>query len=142
MRIFDRDDWTEIYASLAKNKLRTALTAFGVFWGIFMLMLLLGSGHGLENGVVSGFSGEATNAFYIWTQRTTKPYRGLPPGREFDFDSTDIEAIERFVPEAEVVAPMNQLGGFRGGNNVTRGTKAGGFQVMGGRCRKCDRSTS
>ena len=131
MSFFDLDHWTEIYAALAKNRLRTALTAFGVFWGIFMLMVLLGSGEGLENGVTSDFSGSAANAVYMWAQRTTKPYRGLPPGRRFDFDNSDVEAIRRQVPEAEIVAPMNQLRGFRGGNTVVRGLKSGGFQVMG-----------
>jgi len=131
MSFLDLDHWREIYASLAKNKVRTALTAFGVFWGIFMLMLLLGSGNGLHNGVTAGFAGDATNAFYMWTQRTTKPYRGLPPGRSFEFKNGDIEAIRAQVPEAEIVVPVNQLGGFRSGNNVTRGTKAGGFQVRG-----------
>ena len=79
--MFDRDSWYEIYASLAKNRLRTALTAFGVFWGIFMLMVLLGSGEGLQNGTTAGFADGATNSFYVWTRRTSKPYRGLPPGR-------------------------------------------------------------
>ena len=131
MGFLDLDHWTEIYAALAKNKLRTALTAFGVFWGIFMLMVLLGSGEGLRNGVTSNFAGSAPNAFYMWTQRTTKPYRGLPPGRGFDYRNADIEAIRQQVPEADVIAPMNQLRGFRGGNSVVRGLKSGGFQVMG-----------
>ncbi len=129
--MFDLDNWQEIYSSLAKNRLRTALTAFGVFWGIFMLILLLGSGRGLENGVNSDFSGSATNSFYVWTQRTSKPYRGLGPGRRFELDNRDTEAIRREIPEAAVIAPRNQLGGFRGGNNVTRGIKAGAFNVMG-----------
>ncbi len=129
--MFDLDNWYEIYSSLAKNRLRTALTAFGVFWGIFMLMLLLGSGRGLENGINSDFTGSATNSFYVWTQRTSKPYRGLPAGRRFRFSNRDTEAIRREIPEAAVIAPRNQLGGFRGGNNVTRGVKSGAFNVMG-----------
>lgn len=129
--MFDLDNWQEIYSSLAKNRLRTVLTAFGVFWGIFMLMLLLGSGRGLENGVNSDFSGSATNSFYIWTQRTSKPYRGLGPGRRFEMNNQDTAAIRREIPEAAVIAPRNQLGGWRGGNNVTRGLKAGAFSVMG-----------
>ena len=95
MAFFDPDNWTEIWASLAGNKLRTLLTAFGVFWGIFMLMVLLGSGKGLENGITSGFQGEATNSFYVWTQRTTKAYRGLGPGRSYEFSNADTEAIKR-----------------------------------------------
>lgn len=131
MSFLDLDHWTEIYAALAKNKMRTALTAFGVFWGIFMLMVLLGSGQGLENGITSDFAGSAPNAFYMWTQRTTKPYRGLPPGRSFDYRNADIQAIRQQVPEADIIAPMNQLRGFQGGNSVVRGLKSGGFQVMG-----------
>ncbi len=129
--MFDLDNWHEIYSSLAKNRLRTALTAFGVFWGIFMLMVLLGSGQGLENGISSDFTGTATNSFYVWTWRTTKPYRGLPSGRRFELSNRDTEAIRREVPEVAVISPRNQLGGFRGGNNVTRGLKAGAFNVMG-----------
>ena len=129
--MFDLDNWQEIYHALSSNKLRTFLTAFGVFWGIFLLMVMLGAGSGLENGVTAGFAGEATNCFFVWTRRTTMPYRGLPPGRRFELTNDDTEAISRQVPEAAVVAPRNQLGGFRGGNNVTRGTKAGAFSVMG-----------
>ncbi len=131
MSFLDLDHWSEIYAALAKNKLRTALTAFGVFWGIFMLMVLLGSGRGLENGITTDFAGSAPNAVYMWTQRTTKAYRGLPPGRSFDFTNADVAAIRQHVPQADTVAPMNQLRGFRGGNSVVRGIKSGGFQVMG-----------
>ncbi|MCP3957470.1 MAG: ABC transporter permease [bacterium] len=129
--MFDLDNWQEIYHALASNKLRTFLTAFGVFWGIFLLMVMLGSGSGLENGVVAGFEDEATNSFFVWTRRTSIPYRGLPSGRRFELTGGDTEAIRLHVPEAAVVAPRNQLGGFRGGNNVTRGNKAGGFSVMG-----------
>jgi len=131
MALWDRDNWTEIWTALAMNRARTALTAFGVFWGLLMLMLLLGSGRGLENGVTARFQGEATNSFYLWTDRTSKPYRGLGPGRSFEFTTADALAIRRHVPEVEVVAPMSQLGGFRGGNNVTRGVRAAALQVMG-----------
>lgn len=131
MNVFDRDNWYEIWASLDKNRVRTTLTAFGVFWGILMLMLLLGSGRGLANGSQASFADGATNSFYVWTRSTTKAYRGLPPGRRFELNNGDIEAIRRQVPEADVIAARNQLGGFRRGNNVTRLTKAGAFGVMG-----------
>jgi putative ABC transport system permease protein len=78
--LFDLDNWQEIKSALAANKLRTGLTAFGVFWGIFLLVLLLGSGQGLENGVLQGFEGSATNSFFVWTQRTGKPFKGQPSG--------------------------------------------------------------
>jgi len=128
--IFDFDNWQEIWASISRNRLRTLLTAFGVFWGIFMLMLLIGSGNGLQNGVTSGFSRFATNSFFVWGRRTGKPYRGLAPGRDITMDNDDTAAIGQ-VPAVEIVAPRNQLGGHGGGNNVTRGVHAGAFSVMG-----------
>ena len=75
MALFDFDHWRDIASALGGNKLRTILTAFGVFWGIFMLMLMLGSGSGLRNGVMQDFEELATNSFFVWTQRTSKPAR-------------------------------------------------------------------
>jgi putative ABC transport system permease protein len=131
MSIFDGDHWREIFDALRGNKMRTFLTAFGVFWGIFMLMVMLASGNGLWNGVSQGFSDQAVNSVFIWSQRTSKPYRGMASGRQIQLDSGDAEAIRTQIKEAEAVCPRNQLGGFRGGNNVTRGIKAGAFSVMG-----------
>ena len=131
MSFFDLDHWQEIKTALLRNRTRTALTAFGVFWGIFLLMVMLGSGTGLRNGVTRGFSEGATNSFFVWTQRTQKPYRGMSAGRQIQLDNSDVQAIRTQVPEVDIVAPRNQLGGFMGGNNVTRGRKAGAFQVTG-----------
>jgi putative ABC transport system permease protein len=131
MSLIDADHWREIYEALRGNKVRTFLTAFGVFWGIFMLMVMLASGNGLWNGVSQGFSEEATNSVFVWSQRTSKPWRGMPTGRSVQLDEGDAAAITAQVDEAAVVCPRNQLGGFMGGNNVTRGTKAGAFSVMG-----------
>ncbi|HKQ97604.1 MAG TPA: ABC transporter permease [Candidatus Polarisedimenticolia bacterium] len=130
MSVIDGDHWREIYEVLRGNKLRTFLTAFGVFWGIFMLMVMLGSGNGLSNGVERGFSDGATNAVFIWSQRTTKPYRGMSPGRQVPFETGDIAALKQ-IAEAEAVCPRNQLGGYMGGNNISRGDKAGAFSVLG-----------
>jgi putative ABC transport system permease protein len=129
--LFDLDHWQEIWASLAKNRGRTLLTAFGVFWGIFMLVAMVGAGHGLQHGVDAGFAGSATNSFFLWGQRTSKPYRGMLPGRDIQMTDADVKAIRQQVTQAAVVAPRNQLGGFRGANNVTRGSRAGAFSVMG-----------
>jgi putative ABC transport system permease protein len=128
---FDLDHWQEIKTALLRNRMRTALTAFGVFWGVFLLMVMLGSGAGLRNGITHGFQGTATNSFFLWTQRTQKPWAGLPAGRVFELNNDDVQAIRDKVPEVEVVAPRNQLGGWQGGNNVTRGVRAGAFSVMG-----------
>ncbi|MEO6323686.1 MAG: ABC transporter permease [Thermoanaerobaculia bacterium] len=129
--LFDLDHWQEIKTALLRNRLRTALTAFGVFWGIFLLMVMLGSGTGLRNGALQGFGGGATNSFFIWTQRTQKPFAGMPAGRRIQLTNADVAAIREKVTEAELVAPRNQLGGFGGGNNVTRGRRSGAFSVMG-----------
>ncbi|MFD3002247.1 ABC transporter permease [Pontibacter toksunensis] len=107
--MIDIDKWTEIYNTVKKHKLRTALTAFGVFWGIFMLVVLLGAGKGLENGITSEFN-IAKNAVFVWTQRTSVPYKGLKAGRFVQMTNDDVTAIKA-IPEVGVVAPSNQLGG-------------------------------
>ncbi|CAM2065144.1 ABC transporter permease [Sulfidibacter corallicola] len=129
--MFDYDKWQEILATVRRNKLRTLLTMFGVFWGLFLLLLLLGSGQGLENGVGSSFDGWATNSGFIWPRRTTKPYRGLQPGRRARFTEDDIPALRAALPGLDALAPRAQLGGFRGSNNVFRGDRTGGFSVYG-----------
>ena len=78
--MFDFDNWQEIFATIRKNKLRTFLTSLGVGWGIFMLVIMLGAGNGLKNGVMNDFKGTATNSFFMWTQKTTKAYKGMKPG--------------------------------------------------------------
>ncbi len=129
--MFDLDHLQEIWTALAKNRLRTFLTAFGVFWGIFLLMLLLGSGNGLKNGIDAGFSGVATNSFFVWGMRTSKPFAGLLAGRAIEFTNADVEELRRQVPEAKVIAPRLQLGGFRGGATATRGIHTGAYRIMG-----------
>lgn len=132
MRIFDPDLWQEIFHTLKKNKLRTFMTAFGVFWGIFMLIIMLGSGKGLENGVTSGMGSFATNSMFVWTQRTSIPYKGLPRGRYFNFRNDDIEALKKNVPEIQYLAPKIQ--GWSAGdgtNNAIRKDKSGAFTIMG-----------
>lgn len=129
--MFDRDLWNEIGMTLGRNKLRTFLTAFGVGWGIFMLVVMLGAGNGLANGAKHAFSGWATNSAFIWTQRTSMPYEGFARGRWFNFNNDDIDAIRREVPNVRYLAPRNQLGGWRGANNVVRNNKTGAFNVYG-----------
>lgn len=129
--MFSRDKWSEILESLTSNMFRTILTAFGVFWGIFILVILLASGTGLENGVKKGFSGVATNSMFMWAQTASQAYKGLPKGRRYNFKLDDIEAIKDEVNGLKYVSPRNQLGGFGGANNVTRGLKSGAFNVYG-----------
>ncbi len=131
MTIFDLDNWQEIWTALKKNPVRTFFTAFGVFWGIFMLVVMLGSGKGLQNGVYQGFGDFATNSFFMWAQRTSMPYQGFKRGRSFNFTNSDIEAIRKNVPEVKLLAPRLQGGGYRGANNVVYGKESGGYTIYG-----------
>ncbi|WP_299333799.1 ABC transporter permease [uncultured Psychroserpens sp.] len=129
--MFSRDRWNEILEALNANKVRTFLTAFGVFWGITILVLLLALTNGLKNGVTADFGDFATNSMFMWTQGTSKPYKGLPKGRYFNYKIGDVAAIKSEIPNLKYVSPRNQLGGFRGANNVIRGTRTGAFEIYG-----------
>ncbi|MEM6264698.1 MAG: ABC transporter permease [Bacteroidota bacterium] len=102
--MFDLDKWEEIYLAIKKNKLRTALTAFGMFWGIFLLIVMLGASSGLENGASSQFD-VARNALFVWTRRTSIPYQGYQPGRSVELVNEDRELILSHVPGVQVVTP-------------------------------------
>lgn len=127
--MFNKERWNEILEALNANKFRTLLTAFGVFWGITILVLLLALTNGLQKGVMSSFGNFAANSSFIYVRGTTMPYKGLPKNRRFDLDLSDVEAIKEQVPEIEYVSPQNRLGGYMGANNVTRGSQTGAFQV-------------
>ncbi|HPE42657.1 MAG TPA: ABC transporter permease [Bacteroidales bacterium] len=129
--MFDRDRWYEIWSSLAKNKVRTFFTAFGVFWGIFMLMIMLGSGNGLENGITYGMGDLATNSVFMWTRPTTEPYKGFPRNRRYYFRNDDIQALKDNIPEMGLVAPRLEGGGRQAGNNVIYKQNAGAFNIYG-----------
>jgi putative ABC transport system permease protein len=130
-KLFSKDSWGEILEALSSNWFRTLLTAFGVLWGIFILVILLAAGKGLENGVKQGFDGMATNSMFMWSQTASKQYKGLPKGRRYNFKISDVEAIKQSVPNLRFVSPRNQLGGFRGANNVVKGLKTGAYNVYG-----------
>lgn len=95
---------------MRKHKLRTALTALGVFWGIFMLVFVLGMGKGLENGVFRGFGNRAKNIMYVWTTPTSLPYKGFQPGRSPRLSLEDIQAIRQHIAEVDRIAPRFNLG--------------------------------
>ena len=92
--MFDIEKWNEILETLSKNKLRTFLTSFAVFWGIFMLVILLGAGNGLKNGVMNQFNTDAKNAIWIWAGRTNLAYKGLKPGRRIQLENADLHFVE------------------------------------------------
>ncbi len=122
--------FNEIFNALKKNKLRSFLTAFGVFWGIFMLIVMAGAGKGLESGIMDGVGKIATNSFFMWTQRTGKPYEGFRRGRNWNFDNEDVEYIRAHVPEVETLAPRI-FGSWLSGNNTVRGERSGSFNIKG-----------
>ena len=128
--MLDFDTWQEVWATLRSNKLRAFLTALGVFWGVFMLIIMLGIGNGLERGVIRNLSGLTNYSVFVWPQRTSLPYKGLPPGRYVRLNDADIAAVAR-TPGVEHVAPRLKLGDWRGPQIVNYGAKKAAFTVLG-----------
>lgn len=126
------DGLQEILYSLQRNKLRTALTAFGVFWGIFMLVLLLGAGTGLKHGIEKSFSSDLRNSMWIRATKTSIPYRGLAHGRNIQFTEADMRAIRQQIPGVDLITAENPLGSARQADIlVTYGQNSGSFGVFG-----------
>ena len=106
--MFDLDKWTEIWMTINKHKLRTFLTCFGVGWGIFMLVVMLGASTGFENGVMSQLD-IAKNSIFVWGQKTSMAHEGLQPGRRVRFVNSDVPLLREKVPELKVIAPRNDV---------------------------------
>ena len=121
------DGLQEILFTLRQNKLRTALTAFGVFWGIFMLILMLGAGKGMQNGVYDGFGGEVMDFIVVYTGNTSVAYNGMGLGRYIQLNNEDIQAIKQQIPKVRFIAGENQTGGA----TITYEKKLGNFAVHG-----------
>ncbi len=130
--IFDRDTWQEIFDSIRKSKLRTAITVIGVLWGVFLFITLLGAARGMENGFDREFSNLATNSIFLWGERTTVPYKGFQRGRWMNLKIQDVEDIQNKVPEIAFVAPRNVSGVFGGEPaTVKRNTNSKTYKVFG-----------
>lgn len=102
---------SEIWASMRKNKLRTFLTGFSVAWGIFMLIILLGAGNGLKNGLMSNFKDMATNSIEIYGGYTSEPYGGYAKWRNIRLTNRDVEILRNEFPEVDVVAASGRYSG-------------------------------
>ena len=125
--LFDSDTWQEIYGSIRKNKVRTAITIIGVLWGIFLLVVLLGAARGMENGFNKLFGNFATNSVFVWTQSTDTPFKGFQEGRRFSLKMNDIEVLKsEYANEIRLLAPRNQTN-----NLIIKDFKSGNFQVSG-----------
>ena len=103
---FDRDLWEEIFDSLSRNKTRTFLTAFGIFWGVFMLVLLMGGGKGLQSMLATNFAGFANNSGFMMASSTSEAYKGFRKGRVWHIETTDLPLIRSSVPEIDILSPM------------------------------------
>ncbi len=129
--MLDYDKWQEIYFTLKKHKLRTALTAFGVMWGIFMLVLLLGVGNGLKNDALSNFGG-SKNTVFVWGSAVTQiPYKGFAKGRWIRFTTADIKALKERIPELDLALDINEAGGWAAAQYITRKDKSDSFTTLG-----------
>lgn len=130
--LIDIEKWREIFSTLSQHKLRTALTAFGVFWGIFMLTILLGAGKGLENGVIEDFKTVPPTA-WIWSQSKTQiPYKGMPIGRTITLKAEDVEGIRNNVPSVGRIYAQNSVGIWGGSPAYTvYKDRNGSFSIQG-----------
>lgn len=124
--MFIIDRWEEILSTIKKNKLRTFLTGFSVAWGIFMLIILLGSGQGLENGVHDQFESSAVNTLWVWGGETTMAYKGLKPGRDISFENDDYHNIKNQVRGIEYIAGRTHVWGD---NTISYKNEYGNFDI-------------
>ncbi|MEM8525550.1 MAG: ABC transporter permease [Bacteroidota bacterium] len=122
------EGWQEITETIRRHKLRTFLTGLGIWWGVFMLVMLMGSGKGLKNGVFSQIGDQAVNSIYIWGQRTSLPYAGFQPGRSVNLNTDDVQAIRSgFSKEVEYLAPRLYIGS----ESFTVGQLQADYEVRG-----------
>jgi putative ABC transport system permease protein len=131
MNIFDSDRWEEIWVTITRNKARSLLTGFGVFWGIFMLIIMMGAGTGLQRGMMQGLEGFATNSCIVEAGTTSEPYKGFKKGRSWDIHNRDLEILTRSIPELDVLSPL--LFGRRqnAADNVVYNENSGSYGVRG-----------
>lgn len=131
MGLINIDKFQEIWFTIKQNKLRTFFTAFGVFWGIFMLVVMLGAGKGLHNGVSTGMGDMATNSMFMWGNRTTEPFKGFPRGRRVRFNNDDTQALIDQLPNIQYIAPRLQVFSTQGQNNVVRKERTAAYSIQG-----------
>jgi len=124
--LFDIDTWQEIYGSIRKNKLRTAITIIGVTWGIFLLVVLLGVARGVDNNFKKLFGDFATNSVFIWAQSTSMPFKGYQKGRRVRLTNRDVTAIRSEIKGVSLVVPRNQTNSL-----VVRKFQTGNFKISG-----------
>lgn len=113
----DIDRWEEILITITRNKTRSLLTAFGIFWGIFMLVALMGGSQGLQEMMASNFAGFATNSGFTFSNQTSKAYKGFRKGRYWNLEIKDVERIHQAIPEIDILTPINSRWGINASYN-------------------------
>ena len=109
--MFNIERWKEIFQSIQKNKLRTALSGFTVSLGILIFIILFGLGEGLKNSYSDLFLNEANNVIFIYPGKTTKPYGGFKTNRQIELKNEDVDAImDEFSETIEYVNPTIRYG--------------------------------
>ena len=108
---FDTDTFREILDRILRNRSRSILTGFGVFWGVFMLMLLTGGSQGLKELLNKNFEGFAQNTCIAFADNTSKPYKGFKKGRSWNMQYSDVDRLKNLMPELETVTPTVSLWG-------------------------------
>ena len=109
----DIDRWEEIILTITRNKTRSFLTAFGVFWGIFMLVTLMGGSQGIREMMSSNFEGFATNSGFTGSNQTSKAYKGFRKGRYWQLELKDVKRIQKSVPGIDILTPSNAQWGIK-----------------------------
>jgi len=127
--MFDLDNWQEIWSTITRNKTRSFLTAFGVFWGLFMLIILMGVGSGFRGGIGNMFDGFKTNTVGFYTNRTGEAYKGYRKGRWWRMNNRDLTIIREKATSVDLISPT--LNGMWADNNTVRGRKTGSFSNQG-----------
>ena len=113
MKQFDLDTWEEILLTITRNKTRSLLTAFGIFWGIFMLVSLMGGQQGIQDLMKRQFQGFATNSGFIGATKTSKAYKGFQQGRNWELINKDVDRVMERIPEIDVITPNITKWGIR-----------------------------
>lgn len=125
--MFWLDAWQELLQLLWRHRTRTLLTALAVGWGIYLLVILLAVGRGLQNGAESDFKDDAVNSIWLRGTKTSEPFAGRGPGRKLRFKNGDVEAIARIAGVEHITGRYYVSGNF----TVTRGSKAARFDIRG-----------
>jgi putative ABC transport system permease protein len=126
--MFDIDKWQEIISTIRKNKLRSVLTGFSVAWGIFILIVLLGFGNGLKNGVMNQFEDDAANSIWIYRGQTSKAYKGMQPGRQIRFTNSDYDYVRAAF--GDYIESASSRSNVWGNRTISYKRESGSYDVV------------